>query len=227
MPLALVSGASRGIGAAIAEELAQAGFRVACAARGRDGVEAVAGRIRASGAEAVPVELDVRDLESCRRAVGEVGPVDVLVNNAGVGAFGETAELDPAEWDRVISTNLTGAFYLTRAALPGMVERGKGHVVNIASVAGHQAFSGGGAYVASKYGLVGFSESLMLEARPKGVRVTIISPGSVATEFFTGRDTSWMLRSEDVAAAVRYAVTAPEHVIVDRIVLRTLNAPTK
>jgi len=232
MPVALVTGASRGIGRSIALRLAGRGYAVGCAARDEEQLDRLVSEIRAGGGSAVGVSFDVREPDDCRHTAASVeerfGPLDVLVNNAGVGGFAPAHELEIAEWDRIIATNLSGVFYLTRAVLPGMVSRGSGHVITIASIAGHRGFAGGAAYAASKHALVGFHESLMLDVRAKGVRTTLISPGSVDTSFFPddAKDRSWMLRAEDVAQAVEFALDARDGALVDHVVLRPHRPPS-
>ncbi|MFB3066846.1 MAG: SDR family oxidoreductase [Planctomycetota bacterium] len=231
MKVAFVTGASRGIGRAIAKKLARADYAVACAARVLPDLEQVAAGIRERGGRAVALELDVRDPASCARAaehaIGELGPVDLLVNNAGVGSFAEVHEMPTEEWERVLRTNLDGAFHVTRTLLPAMIERGSGHIVNIASIAGWRGFRTGAAYAASKFGLVGFNECLALECRPHGVRVTLISPGSVSSHFqYSPNSSDWKLEPEDVADAVAYAVTTRPDALVDHVMLRPLHPPS-
>ena len=232
MQVALVTGASRGIGLAIATRLARHGYAVGCAARDEEALDRLVTGISAESGSALGIAFDVREPDDCRHAAASVeerfGPIDVLVNNAGIGGFAPAQELEVAEWDRIVSTNLSGVFYLTRAVLPGMVSRGRGHVVTIASIAGHRGFAGGAAYAASKHALVGFHESLMLDVRGKGVRTTLISPGSVDTAFFPDddRDRGWMLRPEDVAQAVEFALAAREGALVEQIVLRPHRPPS-
>ena len=161
-----------------------------------------------------------------QEVASQLGPVEVLVNNAGVGIFGDVAGFGPAAWDATIATNLSGAFYLTRAVLPGMTARRSGHIVSIGSVAGHRGFAGGAAYVASRHGLRGFHECVMLDARPYGVRCTLISPGSVDTPFFdAGKERGWMLAPGDVADAVAYALDATGNALVDEVLVRPISPP--
>jgi NADP-dependent 3-hydroxy acid dehydrogenase YdfG len=146
---------------------------------------------------------------------------DVLVNNAGVGYLKPLLELTPEEWNAMVDVNFNALFHVTRAVLPGMVERGRGHIVMVGSIAGRSAFVGGACYAATKHAVMGFSESLMLEVRDKGVKVSVVNPGSVATGFFRGeRDTSWMLTADDVADAVIDALDTPPRVLVHRIEVR-------
>ena len=151
----------------------------------------------------------------------------MLVNNAGVGFLKPFLELTPEEWHTMVAVNFNALYHVTRVVLPGMIERRRGHIVVIGSIAGRSAFVGGSCYGATKHAVMGFSESLMLEVRDKGVKVSVVNPGSVATEFFHGdRDTSWMLVADDVAEAVAFAIDTPQRVLMHRIEVRA-SAPKK
>lgn len=164
---------------------------------------------------AVRSELDGRD-------------VDVVVNNAGVGVMKPFVDLAPEEWQLMMDVNLNAVYHVTHALLPGMIQRGRGHVVIIGSISGKSGFAGGTAYAATKFAVNGFAESLMLEVREAGVKVSVVMPGSVATSFSrTGRDQSWKLMAEDVAASVEFLLDAPQRMLVDRIEMRPLNPPKK
>lgn len=216
---AVVTGASRGIGRAIARRLA-ADHHVVAAARSLDALEELAAEIRSAGGRCTPIELDVRDPEAIARALGAV-EADVLVNNAGLGVMKPLVELEPQEWRAMMDVNLDAVYHVTRALLPGMLARGHGDVVNIASLAGKNAFVGGTGYTATKHALIGFSESLMLEVRDRGVRVSVVLPGSVDTKgFSSGADPSWKLRAEDVAASVAHIIAAPRHAMISAVELR-------
>ena len=184
--VAVVTGSSKGIGFAIAEALIRAGANVTVSARSDREVHEAAARLDAlGGGRALDVACDVRRPEAVReliaRTVAELGGLDILVNNAGVGAFGPVAELALEQWDQVIGTNLSGVFYCCREAIPHLRRRGGGWIINIGSLAGKNPLAGGAAYNASKFGLVGFSEALMLEVRYDDIRVTCLMPGSVAS----------------------------------------------
>jgi NAD(P)-dependent dehydrogenase (short-subunit alcohol dehydrogenase family) len=225
---AIVTGGSRGIGKAIARALVAEGVDVALC--GRDGAEAerVAAQLTANGpARAFGGACDVADYQAVAsfvaRAVGDLGRLDVLVNNAGIGLFASLPDMEPADFRRVIDTNLVGAFNFCHAAIPFMRRAESGYIVNISSLAGTNAFAGGTAYNASKFGLNGFSEALMQDVRHDGIRVSYIMPGSVATEFAgnepeAGAD--WKLTPEDVAQAVVDLLQFDARALASRVELR-------
>jgi len=175
--------------------------------------------------------VDVRDRASVDGLVAETvrlfGSVNVLVNNAGVGAFGDLAAMTDEDWSRVIDTNLTGAFYCTRAVIPAMKKAGGGWIINIASLAGRNYFPQGAAYCASKAGLVAMSESVMQEVRHDGIRVSVIMPGSVATDFGRGStgDDSWKLTGDDVAEVVMDLLRHPARSLPSKIEMRPSRPP--
>jgi NADP-dependent 3-hydroxy acid dehydrogenase YdfG len=235
--VALVTGASSGIGAATAVALAEAGAAVAIGARRRDRLDALAAQLRDGGASVLQLDLDVTDEQQCRTAVArtreELGGLDVLVNNAGVMLLGSIVGADPEDWRRMMATNVMGVMYMTHAAIEGMVEQGSGDVVNMSSVAGRQARVGAGVYNASKWAVNAFSESLRQEVTERGVRIGLVEPGAVATELtdhITQPDakaasvqmyTSMRaLQAEDIARAVLYLVTQPPHVAVNELLVR-------
>lgn len=225
-PTAVVTGASRGIGRAIALRLA-ATHHVAAVARSADQLAALAGEIEQAGGTCAPVVLDVTDDAAVERALGGL-EADVLVNNAGIGHLKPFLELTPEEWHRTIDVNVNALFHVTRAVLPGMTARKRGHVVIVGSIAGRSAFVGGTAYGATKHAVMGFAESLMLEVREHDVKVTVVNPGSVRTGFGRGdmAGKGWALDADDVAAAVAYAVATPPNVLVHRLEIRA-NHPRK
>jgi len=235
--VALVTGASSGIGEATALALAAAGARVAVAARRRDRLEAVANKIRADGGEALVVEADFGVEAEAQRAVHETekafGRLDILVNNAGVMYLEPVIEADLARWRRMVEINVLGLIAATQAALPGMRARGDGHIVNIASTAGRIATPTAAAYAATKFGVVGFSEALRKEIYRDRIRVSVIEPGVVETELreHIGHDATqkaindWassmrQLQSDDVARAIVFCVTQPPHVCINEILMR-------
>jgi 3-oxoacyl-[acyl-carrier protein] reductase len=225
---AIVTGASKGIGYAIAEALVRAGAGVAISARNEDEVRDAAERLSAMGpGRAVGVAADVRDAGDVRglveAAVEAFGGVDLLVNNAGVGRFGRVDEITPEQWQQVIDTNLTGVFYCCHEVIPRLRERGGGWIINIGSLAGKNPFAGGAAYNASKFGLLGFSEAMMLDLREDDVRVSCIMPGSVDTHF-NGNEPSergaWKIQSEDIAQIVMDLLAMPGRTLPSRIEVR-------
>jgi NADP-dependent 3-hydroxy acid dehydrogenase YdfG len=235
--VALVTGASSGIGAATATALAGAGAAVAIGARRRDRLDALAAELRDGGATVLQLDLDVTDEAQCRAAVArtreELGGLDVLVNNAGVMLLGTIVGADPDDWRRMIQTNVMGVMYMSHAAIEGMVEQGSGDIVNMSSVAGRQARVGAGVYNASKWAVNAFSESLRQEVTQRGVRIGLVEPGAVATELtdhITQPDakaasvemyTSMRaLQADDIARAVLYLVTQPPHVAVNEVLVR-------
>jgi len=222
-PTALVTGASRGIGRAIALRLAVT-HDVTAVARSADDLARLAREVEAAGGRCAIVPLDVADPAAVARALGG-RDADVLVNNAGVGVLKPLLELTPEEWHRMVDVNFNALYHVTRTVLPGMVARGRGHVVVVGSIAGRSAFVGGAGYAATKHAVMGFAESLMLEVRDAGVKVSVVSPGSVATEF-SGRaepKSGGQLAAEDVADAVAYVVATPPEVLVHRVEVRILS----
>ncbi len=227
--VAVVTGSSKGIGYAIAHALAAANADVVVSARKPAEVTEAARRLEGAGSGRVlGVPCDVRDYEQVRRLIGaaaeQLGGVDVLVNNAGVGAFGRVGDLMPEAWARVLETNLTGVYYCCHEALPHLRARGGGWIINIGSLAGKNPFPGGAAYNASKFGLLGFSEAMMLDERQDGVRVTCIMPGSVATNFGrvdrAGEGADWKIQPEDIARIVMDLLAMPERTLPSRIEVR-------
>ncbi|MGH7449550.1 MAG: SDR family oxidoreductase [Longimicrobiales bacterium] len=228
---AVVTGGSRGIGYAIAEALAGAGASVAIGARTAADVERAARALagKHSAARTIGVQCDVRSQQDCEalveRAAADFGGIDILVNNAGVGRFATVADMSVDDWEAVIETNLNSLFYCSHAALPHLKKRGTSWIINIGSLAGKNAFPGGAAYNASKFGLIGFSEALMQEVRHDGVRVSYIMPGSVATEFShpSGggrRDDEWKIGAEDIAQIVLDLLAMPGRTLPSRIEVR-------
>ena len=225
---ALVTGGSKGIGYAIAKALAVDGGRVMITGRDARSVAAAVTRLSREPAAIVAGEaVDVRDRAAVDRIVAETAKkfsgLNTVVNNAGVGVFEEVATMSPDDWSRVIDTNLTGVFYCTRAAIPHLRAAGGGWIINIASLAARNYFPGGAAYCASKAGLLAFSESVMQEVRADGIRVSVIMPGSVATEFSGPSpkgDESWKLTPDDVAQVVVDLLHHPMRSLPSKIEIR-------
>ena len=228
--VAVVTGGNRGIGRGIAEALAREGATVALSSRNAKAAEQAA---REVGGRTLGLPCDVRSHESVQHLFREVeqrlGGTDVLVNNAGIGLFAAVAETTPDDWRAVIETNLNGPFYCCREAIPQMRKRGGGYIFNISSLAGKNPFANGAAYNASKFGLNGFSEALMMEVRYDGIRVSYLMPGSVATDFGRGaRDKmDWALRPEDVAEVVLDLLRAPGRALYSRVEMRPSQPPRK
>jgi 3-oxoacyl-[acyl-carrier protein] reductase len=222
--LAVVTGGTRGIGRAIAAALLKSGAAVAICARSAEAAERSAAELAAeAGGKAVGTAADVSDPEAVRRFFAFVderlGGLDILVNNAGVGYFHSVADASIEEWDRTIGTNLSGVFYCSREAMARFRRRGGGFVVNISSLAGKNAIAGGAAYNASKFGLNGFSEAMMLDHRYDNVRVSYVMPGSVATAFAAG-GADWKIAPEDVAEVVMTILRMPERTLVSAVEMR-------
>lgn len=231
-PVALVTGATLGIGRATAFALGRAGYQVGVCARNPARVESLLQELAAEGISAAGRPADVGEPEPVRALVETVtaalGPIDVLVNNAGIAILKPFAELALSEWDATMATNLRSLYLVTREVLPGMRARKTGFVVNVASLAGKNAFAGGTAYVASKHAVLGFTKTLMLEVRKDGVRVLAVCPGSVDTELMRNQSAltpnlANVLRSEDVAEAILAAIRMPPRALVSEIDIRPAN----
>ena len=225
--VAIVTGGTRGIGRAIAGRLLREGASVAICGRSQESVSRAVHEMSTLG-QVFGHPTDVTDaghVNGFFRAVDQhFGRLDILVNNAGLGVFAKVAQMTPEDWRRNIDVNLNGPFYCSREALARFGERG-GFIVNISSLAGKNAFSGGAGYNAAKSGLNLFSEALLLDHRHDSVRVCYIMPGSVATEFAAGPfdrsgDTSWMIAPEDVADVVVMVLTMPSRTMVSRVEMR-------
>jgi 3-oxoacyl-[acyl-carrier protein] reductase len=230
--LALVSGAGRGIGSAIARKLAAMGARVVLCGRTRRPLEVTAEAISNERGQAEVAECDVSSLRSVEALAGRVeqefGRIDILVNNAGIGGFGGPLhQLPPEEWEKILNTNLRGVYYMIRSFAPLMIRGKGGHIVNISSLAGKNALPNGAAYAASKWGLNGLSYSVAEELRAHNIRVSVICPGSTNTELspHQGKDTSKMLQPADIAHVVAMLVTQAPQSFVSEILLRPTMKP--
>ncbi|HEX7977565.1 MAG TPA: SDR family NAD(P)-dependent oxidoreductase [Gemmatimonadaceae bacterium] len=227
MPTALVTGASRGIGRAIASRLAIDGYDVIAAARHKQELDEVCAEITAADGRCQPLVLDVSDPQAVAATL-MTAEVDVLVNNAGVGPLKPFMETSAAEWQRMIDVNVNALYHVTRALLPAMIEKKSGHICTIGSIAGRGAFVGGSCYAATKAFVTSWSESLMLEVREHGVKVSVVMPGSVTTHFndhVPSDEDAWKLSAEDVADTVAYVVSTPPNMLVHRAEVRTLTVP--
>jgi 3-oxoacyl-[acyl-carrier protein] reductase len=228
--IAVVTGAGRGIGRAIAIELGKLGAQVVLASRSKPELEATALVI---GAKSTVIPADVRHKGELQRLFEQVttslGPVDILVNAAGLGIFGPVVNFKDEDFETIIETNLRGIFFTSRFVLPNMIERKRGHIINIASIAGKTGSATRAVYCASKFGVVGFTESLAEEVRQYGVRVSVICPGSTDTRFSpgetSGKSRERMLRPEDVAHAVRMIVTQEPNSFISEIIMRPTQKP--
>ncbi len=224
--VAIITGGSKGIGLAIARAFLERGMQVTISARKEADLENAARELGA-GDNLHTVRADVRDAGNAQRLVDETvrrfGGVDVLVNNAGVGKFAHVADMGLDDWRQVLDTNLSGVFYCSRAAIPAMKTRGAGFIINISSLAGKNAFTGGAAYCASKAGLNAFSEALMQEVRYDNIRVSYVMPGSVSTGFGdlgSSGEADWKLAPEDVARVVVDLIAHDARSLPSRVEIR-------
>jgi NAD(P)-dependent dehydrogenase (short-subunit alcohol dehydrogenase family) len=230
--VAVITGGSRGIGKAIAMDLAREGCKTVIAARNRDELKQAEQGISKLNRDVLSVEADVRRVNDVKSLVQSVekrfGSADILVNNAGIGRFQEVLKMEEEDLHAIFETNLFGTFYCTKYFLPGMIEKQRGHVINIGSLAGKNNFAGGSAYCASKHALLSFAECLMLEVRHNNIKVTTICPGSVQTDFSeTSKEHSWALTPEDVSKCVLDALTFSPGSLVSLMELRPLKPPQK
>ena len=232
--VALVTGGNRGIGRAIALRLAELGASVAICGRDAQALAATEAELKQSGSPLHSQLADVSHSADVTALVDKtqaaLGPISILVNNAGIGLFGPAHEKTESDWDRVLNTNLKSVFLVSRAVTPVMIQRGAGDIINISSLAGRNAFAGGGIYCASKWGLQGLSACMAEDLREHGIRVSVICPGSVATGFSTGssrgpKDPSKVLSPEDVAHAVEMIVTQSPQSFLSEVHVRPLRKP--
>jgi 3-oxoacyl-[acyl-carrier protein] reductase len=226
--VALVTGGSRGIGRAIALRLASLGAFVAICGRDSDALQSVSGELQKLAPKVLAEVADVTrgaDIDSLvSKTEAALGPISILVNNAGIGVFGPAQEKSEADWDRALDTNSKSVFLVSRAVVPSMIREGRGEIVNISSLAGRNAFAGGALYCASKWAVVGLSLCMAEDLREHGIRVSVVCPGSVATEF-SGRgpkDPSKVLTADDVAHAVAMIVTQGPQSFISEVHLRPI-----
>ena len=229
--VALVTGGNRGIGKAIALRLAALGADLAICGRDESALRAADEQLRSSGVRVYSQKADVTvssDVSSLiRQSEAALGPISILVNNAGMGLFGPLHEKTEAEWDTLINTNLKSMFLVSRAVIPGMIHRRSGDIINISSLAGKSTFAGGAIYCASKWGVQGLSGCMAEELRAHGIRVSTVCPGSVFTEF-SGRgpkDPATVLTSNDVAHAVAMIATQGPQSFLSEVLLRPVTKP--
>jgi 3-oxoacyl-[acyl-carrier protein] reductase len=229
--VAIITGASRGIGWAVAHRLGTMGAKLSLCARDAKRLESTADELRSVAAGVFTAVVNVTHGEQIVAFVQNtektLGPVEILVNNAGIGYFGPTHEASEANWDSVLDTNLKSVFLASKAVAPGMIQRRTGHIINIASLAGKNAFAGGGIYCASKWGLLGLTECMAEDLRGYGIRVSAICPGSVATDFSPHgkKDVSKMLQAEDIAHVVEMIVTQAPQSFISEILMRPTQKP--
>ncbi|MEM1055684.1 MAG: SDR family oxidoreductase [Bacteroidota bacterium] len=234
----IITGASSGIGDATARLLAKEGARVVLAARREDRLASLKDDIEAAGGTALVVETDVTDRAQCEALIAQTvdafGRVDVLINNAGVMPLSMVKNARMDEWQQMVDVNINGVLYCTGAALPHFTSQKSGHIVNVSSVAGRRLFLGGAVYCATKFAVTAFSEGLRMELGPEfGIRVSCIEPGAVATELGHAiKDQDFIeasefdatpLESEDIAEAIRYALTAPPRATVNELMVMPTN----
>jgi 3-oxoacyl-[acyl-carrier protein] reductase len=220
-PIAVVTGASRGIGRAIAIRLS-GDYDIVAVARSAENLQTLAREIADNGGSCLPRVADVADPDAIAAALSGV-EARVLINNAGVGPNKPFLDLTREEWRRMVDVNFNALYDVTRLLLPGMIARRSGHIVMIGSISGRSAFVGGTCYAATKHAVMAFTECLMLEVRDAGVKVSVVNPGSVATEFSPKGDTSWMLAPEEVAEAVAQVLATPPDVLIHRVEIRALS----
>lgn len=230
--VAVITGAGRGIGAAIARKLAAMGATAVLCGRTKSSLDATSRAIADAGGKAEVIPCDVTVLHQVEYAAARVdstfGRVDILVNNAGVAGFNDLLhDLSPDEWDRILNTNLRGVYYMIRAFAPLMIRAYSGHIINISSLSGKNALPKGAAYAASKWGLNGLTYSVAEELRGRNVRVSVICPGSVETELspHEGKDPKKMLQPDDVAHAVAMLVTQTPQSFMSEVLLRPTQKP--
>jgi 3-oxoacyl-[acyl-carrier protein] reductase len=229
--VALITGASRGIGFAIAHRLGRMGARISICGRDQAKLVQSASNLRNEGIEtlAIPADVSRGDPVSTlvQRTQQELGPIDILVNNAGTGLFGPFHEFGEADWNALIDTNLKSVFLVCRAVVPEMIRRQSGHIINISSLAGKNTFANGAIYCASKWGVMGLTGCMAEDLRGHGIRVSAICPGSVATDFpgQSGKPSSKILQPEDVAHAVAALVTQAPGSFISEVHIRPTRKP--
>jgi hypothetical protein len=231
--VAIITGGSKGIGYGIADALVKEGMNVAISARHQNDLDEATQKLNDTGpGQAIGIQSDVRKLEDEQNVVSEVlnhwGQLDLLMANAGVGKFASIEELSPEEWKQTIDTNLTGVYNSIKAGVEPL-KASKGYFMTLASLAGTNFFEGGAAYNASKFGLVGFTQAVMLDLRKHGVKTTTIMPGSVATYFndnVPSSEDSWKIQPEDIGEMVVYLLKTPSRTLPSKIEVRPTMPPS-
>jgi 3-oxoacyl-[acyl-carrier protein] reductase len=223
-----ITGSGRGIGRSIALSLAAHGAHVVLSARTISDIEAVALEITSQGGQAVAMPCDVRHADQIKRVVVAVerthGPIEVLINNAGVAVFNKIIDTSESDWDTMMETNVKGAFLCSQSVLPGMIERKSGHIINMVSVAGRTPYFNNAAYCASKYGLLGFTDVLRMEARKHGIRVTSLMPGATDTLIWGEAevDSARMMPADEIANAITAILLTGEKAMMEEVVIRPM-----
>jgi 3-oxoacyl-[acyl-carrier protein] reductase len=232
--VALITGGSKGIGFGIAESFLKQGMKVAVTSRSLTNAEDVAKELNAKyKGKAIGIKADVRNYidqqEAIRKTVDTFGSLDVLIANAGLGHFGSIEEITDKEWKEVIDTNLTGVFYSIKSAVDEL-KKSKGYFISISSLAGTNFFAGGSAYNASKFGVTGFTQAVMLDLRQHGIKVSTIMPGSVATHFnghTPNEDDAWKIQKEDLGQLTVDLLKMPENALPSKVEIRPTTPPSK
>ena len=231
--VAHITGGSKGIGYSTAEAMLAGGMRVAISSRSQENAEVAAAQLDPSGENILAIESDVRDLDSeeaaIRKVIAKWGQVDVLIANAGVGEFVSIEDMTPKQWHDVIDINLTGVFNSVKASIPSLKQTG-GYIITIASLAGTNFFAGGSAYNASKFGLVGFTQAIMLDLRQSGINTSVIMPGSVATHFNGRMPTdadAWKIQPEDIGEIVIDLLKMNPRTLPSKIEVRPSRPPVR
>lgn len=229
---AIITGAGRGIGRAAAIALAKEGVNIGLLGRTLSNLEKVTDELEQYGVNVSGAAADVADMDSVQHAVehikSELGPIDILINNAGIAKFGGFLELEPAEWEQIIQVNLMGTYYVTRAVLPEMIERKTGDIINVSSTAGQKGAPVTSAYSASKFGVLGLTESLLMEVRKHNIRVTALTPSTVATDLavennLVGENTERVMQAEDLAEMIVAQLKLHPRVFVKSVGLWSTN----
>ncbi|MGM0900977.1 3-ketoacyl-ACP reductase [Mesobacillus maritimus] len=229
---AIITGAGRGIGRAAAIALAKEGVNIGLLGRTLSNLEKVTDELEQFGVNVSGAAADVANMESVQHAVehikSELGPIDILINNAGIAKFGGFLELEPKEWEQIIQVNLMGTYYVTRAVLPEMIERKTGDIINVSSTAGQKGAPVTSAYSASKFGVLGLTESLLMEVRKHNIRVTALTPSTVATDLavennLVGENTERVMQAEDLSEMIVAQLKLHPRVFVKSVGLWSTN----
>ncbi|WP_217561559.1 3-ketoacyl-ACP reductase [Paenibacillus sp. GbtcB18] len=230
---AIITGAGKGIGKAAAAALAKEGVNLGLLARSTVDLEALQKELSGTyGVNVFYASADISKPSEVQQAIssltGELGHVDILINNAGIAQFGTVADMDPEQWERIIQVNLMGTYYVTRAVLPGMIQQNSGNIINVASTAGERGFATGSAYCASKFGVLGLTEALMQEVRKSNIRVTALTPSTVNTDLASNAglkigDEDRMMQPEDVAELITTTLKLPPRVFIKTAGIWTTN----